>query len=49
MRDRGGIAVFDYNRRNEDLSPEALVARGYDHNGTPYAPCGRLCRSNGYD
>ena len=23
--------------------------RGYDANGTPYAPCGRLCRSNGYD
>jgi len=49
IRDRGAIAVFDYNRRNEDLSPEALVERGYDHNGTPYAPCGRLCRSNGYD
>lgn len=47
--DRGGIAVFAYNRRNEDLSPETLVERGYDHNGTPYAPCGRLCRSNGYD
>ena len=23
--------------------------RGYDQNGTPYAPCGRLCHSNGYD
>ena len=23
--------------------------RGDDANGTPYAPCGRLCRSNGYD
>ena len=49
MRDRGGIAVFAYNPRNEDLSPEALVERGYDPNGTPYAPCGRPCRSNGYD
>ena len=49
MRDRGGIAVFDYNPRNEHLDPESLVERGYDHNGTPYAPCGRLCRSNGYD
>lgn len=49
MRDRGGMAVFDSNRRHEDRSPEALVARGYDHNGTPYAPCGRLCRSNGDD
>ena len=36
--DRGGIAVFAYNRRNEDLSPETLVERGYDHNDTPYAP-----------
>ena len=25
------------------------MARGYDTHGTPYAPCGRLCRSNGYD
>ncbi|HSF30338.1 MAG TPA: hypothetical protein VLK82_07685 [Candidatus Tectomicrobia bacterium] len=49
LHNRGAIAIFDYNRRNEDLSPEALVARGYDHHGTPYAPCGRLCRSNGYD
>lgn len=47
--DRGGIAVFAYNRRHEDLAPEALVERGDDHNGTPYAPGGRLCRSNGYD
>ena len=26
-----------------------LLNRGYDQNGTPYAPCGRLCHSNGYD
>jgi hypothetical protein len=26
-----------------------LLQRGYDQNGTPYAPCGRLCHSNGYD
>jgi hypothetical protein len=49
LHDQGGIAVFAYNRRNEHLDPEALRQRGYDHNGTPYAPCGRLCRSNGYD
>jgi hypothetical protein len=49
LHDHGGIAVFDYNRRNEHLDPESLLKRGYDHNGTPYAPCGRLCRSNGYD
>lgn len=49
IRDQGGVPVIDYNRRNEDLSPEALLRRGYDQHGTPYAPCGRLCRSNGYD
>jgi hypothetical protein len=49
IRDRGGIPVFDYNPRNEHLDPESLVNRGYDPYGTPYAPCGRRCRSNGYD
>jgi hypothetical protein len=49
IRDRGGIPIIAYNPRREDRSPEALLARGYDANGTPYAPCGRLCRSNGYD
>jgi len=49
IRGRGGLPVIAYNPRREDLSPEALLARGYDTNGTPYAPCGRLCHSNGYD
>jgi len=49
LHDRGGIAVFAYNPRNEHLDPESLVNRGDDQYGTPYAPCGRLCRSNGYD
>jgi hypothetical protein len=49
LSDRGGIAVFAYNPRNEHLDPESLVNRGYDQYGTPYAPCGRLCHSNGYD
>lgn len=49
MHAHGGIAVFDYNQRSEHLDPESLLKRGYDQNGTPYAPCGRLCRSNGYD
>ena len=44
-----GFLIIAYNPRHEDLSPEALLARGYDTHGTPYAPCGRLCRSNGYD
>jgi len=49
MHDQDGIAVFDYNPRNEHLDAASLLNRGYDQYGTPYAPCGRLCRSNGYD
>ena len=47
-RGQGGIALIDSNPRNEHLDPAALLKRGDDHNGTPYAPCGRPCRSNGY-
>ena len=46
---QGAIAIFDYNRRHEHLDEASLLSRGYDANGTPYAPCGRLCHSNGYD
>lgn len=49
IHEHGAIAIFDYNRRNERLDPDALLKRGYDQYGTPYAPCGRLCHSNGYD
>lgn len=49
LHDQGGIAVFDSNPRNEHLEAASLVNRGYDAYGTPSAPCGRLCRSNGYD
>jgi hypothetical protein len=49
IRQQGGIPVFDDNPRREDLSAEALQERGDDQHGTPSAPCGRLCRSNGYD
>ena len=49
LHDHGAIAVFAYNRRNEHLDETSLLHRGYDPNGTPYAPCGRLCHSNGYD
>jgi len=45
----GGIPVIRYNPRRENLSEEALLKRGYDVNGVPYAPCGRLCRSGEYD
>jgi hypothetical protein len=49
LHEQGAIAVFAYNRRNEHLDEASLVSRGYDQHGTPYAPCGRLCHSNGYD
>ena len=49
IRDRGGSPIIAYNPRNENLSPQALMARGDDTHATPYAPCGRRCRSNGYD
>ena len=49
LAQHGVIPLIDYNRRRENHSPEALLKRGYDQFGTPYAPCGRLCRSNGYD
>jgi hypothetical protein len=49
LRAQGGVPVCDDNRRRENLAPEPLVERGYAQHGTPYAPCGRLCRSNGSD
>jgi hypothetical protein len=49
LHQHDAIAVFAYNRRNEHLDEASLLNRGYDQNGTPYAPCGRLCHSNGYD
>ena len=49
IRAKGSIPIIDYNRRNEDLSRQALINRGYDHNGWPFAPCGMLCRPNGFD
>src|SRR4029453_1653497 len=49
LHEHGAIAVFSYNRRNEHVDETSLLNRGYDQNGTPYAPCGRLCHSNGYD
>jgi len=49
LHEHRAIAVFDYNRRNEHVDEASLLNRGYDQYGTPYAPCGRLCHSNGYD
>lgn len=48
-RSLASIPLIDYNVRNEDLSLEGLKKRGYDRNGWPFAPCGILCRPNGFD
>ncbi|MEW6375268.1 MAG: transposase, partial [Thermodesulfobacteriota bacterium] len=45
----GSIPLIDYNVRNENVSVEGLKLRGYDRNGWPFAPCGALCRPNGFD
>jgi len=49
IRAKGSIPIIDYNRRNEDLSKQTLLNRGYDQKGWPFAPCGLLCRPNGFD
>jgi len=49
IREKGSVPIIDYNRRNEDLSKTAMLSRGYDQNGWPFAPCGLLCRPNGFD
>ena len=48
-RTTGSIPMIDYNVRNEDVTLDALKLRGYDRNGWPFAPCGVLCRPNGFD
>ena len=49
IRGSGSIPIIDYNPRNEKLSKQDLVERGYDQNGWPFALCGLLCRPNGFD
>lgn len=49
IRGVGSIPIIDYNTRNENLSKEAILKRGYDQNGWPFASCGLLCRPNGFD
>ena len=49
IRGKGSIPIIDYNPRNENLSKQALVNRGYDQKGWPFAPCGLLTRPNGFD
>ena len=49
IRSSGSIPIIDYNPRNEKLSKQDLIQRGHDQNGWPFAPCGLLCRPNGFD
>jgi hypothetical protein len=49
IRGKGSIPIIDYNPRNEDLSKQTLLNRGYDQKGWPFAPCGLLTRPNGFD
>lgn len=49
IRASGSIPIIDYNPRNEKLSKQDMIDRGYDQNGYPFAPCGLLCRPNGFD
>jgi len=49
IRSTCSIPVIDYNKRKEKTDIKTLRKRGYDDKGTPFAPCGALCRPNGYD
>ena len=49
IRATGSIPIIDYNPRNEKLSKQDLIKRGYDQNGRPFAPCGLPCQPNGFD
>jgi hypothetical protein len=49
LRRQGGLPIIASPPRRANLAPATLLKRGYDQHGTLYAPCGRLCRSNGYD
>ena len=39
LRGKRSIPIIDYNPRNENLSKQALIDRGYDQNRCPFAPC----------
>lgn len=49
IRSNGSIPIIDYNPRNEKWSKQALLDRGYDQKGWPFAPCNLLTRPNGFD
>jgi len=49
IRSTSSIPVIDYNKRKEKIDIKTLRKRGYDDKGTPFAPCGALCKPNGYN
>jgi len=49
IRSTCSIPIIDYNKRSEKTDIETLKKRGYDEKGTPFAPCGALCKPNGWD
>jgi hypothetical protein len=49
IRGKGSIPIIDYNSRKENLSKQAIIDRGYDQKGWPFAPCGLPARPNGFD
>jgi hypothetical protein len=49
IRENESIPIIDYNKRGEKQEEKDLISRGFDENGYPYAPCGRVCIPNGYD
>ncbi|MGA1869679.1 MAG: hypothetical protein ACMUJM_14165 [bacterium] len=49
IRNDGSTPILDYNIRNEHITKDDLIKRGYDQNGWPFTPCGLLCRPNGFD
>lgn len=49
IRGTFSIPVIDYNQRREKTNIKGLRKRGYDKKGTPFAPCGTLCKPNGWD
>lgn len=51
IRQEGSIPLIDYNVRNENLSQDGLIKRGYNAKGTPLTSCSLSLpmTHNGYD
>jgi ribosomal protein L34 len=49
IRNNNAKPIIDYNKRREKQDKKSLKKRGYNKNGYPYAPCGRVCKPGGYD